>query len=305
MKNIFVTVDVESYPLGNTNDFIFGKTTKGDYGIEYILEKFKKNKIKATFFVSSLEYLNKKSTKKAIKKISEEGFEIGVHTHPANINPNKPYMFQWKLKEQVEIIKKAKKIIEDITGEHIFCHRAGTYGANTDTLDALIKNKIYIDSSLCYNRIFNGAHVSKLDGRLNNFSPTKYKNLLIEAPLTRISKQYKFLFIKHNTFDNFNIIEEGMRQHKIFNEIDNTNINYINCIMHSFDFVTYDKNQKLIPNYNNQSNFEYFLKQLKKKEYNADYLKSIKKQKTLYNSGPIEINESISINRLKNYLKIR
>ena len=100
MKNIFVTVDVESYPLGNANDFIFGNTSKGAYGVDYILEKFKKNKIKATFFVSSLEYLNQKNIKYAIKKISDSGFEIGVHTHPANINSDKPYMFQWKLKNK-------------------------------------------------------------------------------------------------------------------------------------------------------------------------------------------------------------
>lgn len=304
MKNIFVTVDVESYPLGNTEDFIFGKTTKGDYGIEYILEKFKKNKIKATFFISSLEYLNQKSIKKVIKKISEEDFEIGVHTHPANINPNKPYMFQWTLKEQIKIIKKAKDIIEDITGEKSSCHRAGTYGADINTLDALIKNNIYIDSSLCYNRIFNGTHVSILDNKLDNFNISKYKNL-IELPLTRVSKQYKLLFLKHTTVDNFNLIEEKTRQDKIFNEIKNTDTNYINCILHSFDFVIYDENHKLIPNYNNQLNFDYFLKQLKNKEYNTNYLKNVKKYKNLINNGPIEINESLTLNRFKSYLRIK
>ena len=148
------------------------------------------------------------------------------------------------------------------------------------------------------------AHVSKLDNKLNNFAPSNYKNLT-EMPLTRVSKQYKFLFVKHSTFDNFNLIEEKTRQDKLFNEINNKDTNYINCILHSFDFVTYDKNHKLIPNYNNQSNFEYFFKQLKKKEYNIDYLKNIKRYKTLFNNGPIEINESLSINRLKNYLKTR
>lgn len=300
MKNIYVTVDVESYPLGNVDKFVFGNTSKGYYGIDYIIEKFKKNRIKATFFVSSLEYLKQKEMKQAIKIISDSGFDIGVHTHPGNISSKKPYMFQWDLNSQKKIIEKAKTIITKFSDIIPRVHRAGTYSANIDTLNALINNRIYIDSSLCYKRHFNGIHVSKLDNQLeSNFYPSKYKKLT-EIPLTRVLKKQKFLIFNREEYININANERKERLKRIFATLEESHTDNIVPILHSFDFVT-KGNGKIVPNTKNLENFDYFIKTIKTKKYKTDYLKNFKLNMQNYNPK-IEITETLNCNDIKNYL---
>ncbi len=56
-------------------------------------------------------------------------------------------MHEYNLREQEEIISKGIELLKKITNTQPIAHRAGSFAADNNTLKALIKNGIFIDSS--------------------------------------------------------------------------------------------------------------------------------------------------------------
>jgi hypothetical protein len=57
-------------------------------------------------------------------------------------------MHAYSLEEQTAIVRDGVRLLEEWTGQPVVAHRAGAYAANADTLRALERNGIHLDSSL-------------------------------------------------------------------------------------------------------------------------------------------------------------
>ena len=187
MMDVFLTVDVEVWCDGwddidakFSNAFqryIYGPTSRGDYGLPHQLHQLQDHGLTGVFFVESLF-----STRFGLDPLSEiiglirEGdHEVQLHLHTEwvdeskepllkNIVGKKQFLRYFSLQEQTILIQAGAKLIELAGGEHINAFRAGGFGFNRDTLRALARNHIPFDSS--YN-----ASIFGLDSGVNPETP--------------------------------------------------------------------------------------------------------------------------------------
>ena len=129
-------------------------TMRDSYGIEIpptervvkntinILELLETNGTKATFFILGIVAEHYPDL---IKNISEQGHELGVHGYHhlefSKITPEKAF----------QEIDSAKKLIEDISGEQVYGHRAPAFSINEETswgLDVVAEAGFQYDSSI-------------------------------------------------------------------------------------------------------------------------------------------------------------
>lgn len=83
------------------------------------------------------------------EKLLKLGHDIQLHTHPDQMyDPHRRYMHQYSESEQASIIRDGISLLKAWTGTPPIAHRAGSYGANEDTLKALQTNGIALDCSL-------------------------------------------------------------------------------------------------------------------------------------------------------------
>jgi peptidoglycan/xylan/chitin deacetylase (PgdA/CDA1 family) len=80
--------------------------------------------------------------------ILSEGHQIGLHTHPSKtFDPSRKWMYQYNLSEQRKILSMGQDILYHWTGHEILSHRAGGYGADDVTIQALSQVGFKIDCS--------------------------------------------------------------------------------------------------------------------------------------------------------------
>lgn len=169
MLNVFLTVDVEIWPSSwwdlNQNSFrkdfqryIYGSTTRGDYGVPFQLKLLNEYDLKAVFLVETLfacefgiEWL-----KEIVELIQDAGQEVQMHLHPEwigrmtdSILPGKKArrLLDYSLDDQIFIIGIGKEKLQEAGVNRVTAFRAGGYSANTDTLTALAKNNLLFDTS--------------------------------------------------------------------------------------------------------------------------------------------------------------
>ncbi len=187
MMDVFLTVDVEVWCDGWDDidakfpnafqRYIYGPTSRGNYGLPHQLHQLQEHGLTGVFFVESLF-----STRFGLEPLSEiiglirEGdHEVQLHLHTEwvdeskeplleNIAGKKQFLRYFSLQEQTILIQAGAKLIELAGGEHINAFRAGGFGFNRDTLRALARNHIPFDSS--YN-----ASIFGLDSGVNPESP--------------------------------------------------------------------------------------------------------------------------------------
>ncbi|EPS52535.1 hypothetical protein CFSAN002368_07690 [Clostridium botulinum A1 str. CFSAN002368] len=83
--------------------------------------------------------------------ICKRGFDVQLHTHPYWMyDVNREHMHEYSLEEQKTIIKDGIQLLSYYTNEKPVAHRAGAYGANKDTIEALRQNGVKYDFSMFY-----------------------------------------------------------------------------------------------------------------------------------------------------------
>ncbi len=135
--------------------------------VKRFLDIFRKNSIKATFFVVGSDALIPEHAR-IIKQITEEGHEIANHSmsHPLNFS---------SLGEEIirDEIKKSHEILERLSGKRVRGFRAPTFSIDERVLKILEDLGYVYDSSVLPSFIaplaLNCAH-SLLGGRLRNIS---------------------------------------------------------------------------------------------------------------------------------------
>ncbi len=233
---VLLTIDVESFANGNPHKNIIGKIDNSEieYGVPLILKILEANNAKAVFYLNVYE--SSKFGEEVIKKVAnlivDYNQDLQLHTHPGTMFGNES-MASLSLEEQEKIINIGKDLIFKWTGKLVKSHRAGSFLGDSNTLKALNKNNLLIDSSL--SPVFN----SPLYREGYSFNEPVLINEVIELPITF----YRQFNIFKNKFRRFLDVEScSLAELKtILNKFTDEQYSVINIIMHSFSFTRYGK----------------------------------------------------------------
>lgn len=183
VTRFIISVDVESRTYGHPCADIWGylRGHEGEYGIGKIMDILEAHDVRGTFFVNVYEMA--KYGEEAIRDVTlvicERGHDVELHTHPRPMYG--VYAMSYvPLEMQREIVEKGVATLEKWTGHRPVAHRAGTFLANSNTLEACAQVGLAADSSL--------SSGSKVTDSLVNFFGTsnmaKKVGGLWEIPVT-------------------------------------------------------------------------------------------------------------------------
>jgi hypothetical protein len=170
MMDVFLTVDVEIWCDGWDNidakfpdafqRYIYGPTSRGNYGLPYQLDQLREHGLTGVFFVEPLfsTRFGLDPLSEIVGLVRERGQELQLHLHTEwvdesreplldNITGKKQLLRYFSLQDQTILIQAGAKLIELAGGQSVNAFRAGSFGFNRDTLRALARNHIAFDSS--------------------------------------------------------------------------------------------------------------------------------------------------------------
>ena len=172
--DVFITVDTEVWPrhpdwreTGLARDIerdILGITPEGDFGVPYQMRVLNEHGLKAAFFVESLcaSAAGPAPLRGIVELIQAQGQEVQLHAHSewlAWMNDSVPpgrtglpgrtgqSLKDFSLDEQAMLIGRAADNLRSCGAHNVCAFRAGNYGANFDTLRALARHGIAMDTS--------------------------------------------------------------------------------------------------------------------------------------------------------------
>jgi peptidoglycan/xylan/chitin deacetylase (PgdA/CDA1 family) len=180
---VIVTVDVEStesLPLPLQTDAVCaGGVHCGLFEIARMLEQ---RRLAGTFFLNVYEYKawGEVPLRDIARRLHAEGHEVGLHTHPHwAYDPARVNMYDYNLEEQTRIVADGARLLQQWTGLAVVSHRGGAYTANQDTLEALLRSGIRVDSSF-----FPGHPWSRLNGLGLSVNRPSMLDGVLEIPVT-------------------------------------------------------------------------------------------------------------------------
>lgn len=170
MLDVFFTVDVEVWCDGWDNidekfpgafqRYVYGSTSKGNYGLPYTLNVLNEYGFKGVFFVEPLfsTRFGSQPLAEIVGLLRDGAQDIQLHLHTEwvdesleplleNIDGKRQYLRNFSQEEQAILISTGKRLLKDAGGGEATAFRAGSFGLNKDTLSALAANGISFDSS--------------------------------------------------------------------------------------------------------------------------------------------------------------
>lgn len=149
---VIITVDVESIeplPLPAQRDILCEQ--QAPCGLNYMTAMLEQRGMAGTFFLNVYEQKAWGATvlRDIAQRLQTAGHDVALHTHPQwAYDPQRPYMYSYSLEDQSRIIADGVRALQEWTGLPVVAHRAGAYSANKDTITALERSGIVLDSSL-------------------------------------------------------------------------------------------------------------------------------------------------------------
>ena len=200
--DVLLTVDVEFstrvYRAGvpeaeHLGWFIFGACGRGDYGISYQLRALAERGLKAVFFVDAFAgvTMGRRALARVVEPILNAGQDVQLHIHPEWLDdfPHSPvdgacgqYMWQFTRDQQRVLIEIGCEQLVAVGAPRPTAFRAGNFGADKSTLEALAACGIRFDSS------FNGGirgGASRIDLPRARLDPVRFGDV-VELPVTVI-----------------------------------------------------------------------------------------------------------------------
>ncbi len=177
--NVHLTFDVEvwcdgwdrldqTFP-GNFERYVYGRSSHGEFALPKTLEILNKNGLRGVFFVEPLfaARFGIGHLQTIVKLIQDAGQEVQLHLHPEwtdevpvevrpailkDISTKRQHLSYYNLEEQTALISFGRDMLAQAGCASVNAFRAGSFAANVDTMEALRRNGIPIDSSLnrCY-----------------------------------------------------------------------------------------------------------------------------------------------------------
>ena len=176
MLNVFFTVDVEVWCDGwdeidrkfpqQFQRYIYGRTKQGNYGLPRTLNLLNAHGLSGVFFTESLfsARFGASPLQEIVGLINDANQEIQLHLHTEWADEVKPTMIPnmgfkhqhlclFNIEHQKQLIEQGRILLEQAGAAKINAFRAGSFGMNQNTWQALAENQITYDSS------FNAAHM--------------------------------------------------------------------------------------------------------------------------------------------------
>jgi len=249
MTDIYLTIDLECrLDCADYQCPIYGRIngTSESYGLDFILETFKKYDLKATFFVEPFfSYrFGLRSLREVCDKILSQQHDIQLHMHPY-FKSTKDKIFEDRLyaynyADQLSLIREAKDILLKCGAASPVAFRAGSFAASNTTYDALDSCGIKISSSYNLNYLNQICKIG-LSGQYNY--PFLYKGKILEMPVTCFCEfnPLKFLpMYRHMQIGAVSFPE--MRW--VIEKAGSTDSKYVVILLHTFEFVNFNQRNK-------------------------------------------------------------
>lgn len=182
---VFITVDVEDPYNPNEMYRIWGDMQGERYGVPTIIEILNRYGLKGVFFVDVYEHAihTKTRMRGLLEYIAAQDHEVQLHTHPGVDTEKfgKGGMARRDPDQQTRILECGMQFIRDTLGTVPVAHRAGGYKADLNTLKALRRVGISVDSSLFYK-----ASGCLIDTKGNRFNSPVIIEDILEVPITTV-----------------------------------------------------------------------------------------------------------------------
>lgn len=226
-------------PVGSKQR-IYGQIGDKQYGIPLLMDIADRYGLRLTFF---LEVLNKYffgpgEVQQVCADILSQGHDVQLHVHPNYLNFQLdqyiPPRFSdligsYELEKQLEIIAEAKEFLTQIKGSPPLAFRAGCYGADLNTLQALCSLGFLIDSS--YNQSFLPDSCLLPDWQLNTVSRQQG---IFELPITNFVERSGLRAARLMPLD-LNAV--GFEELRFILQNHGADLGLVTIILHSFSFV--------------------------------------------------------------------
>lgn len=187
MLDVFFTVDVEVWCDGWHNidekfpnafrKYIYGPTSKGNYGLPYKLNILKDHGLTGVFFIEPLfsARFGQAPLAEIVGLVLENAQEAQLHLHTEwvdeskdpilkNVRTKRKHLRLYSMEEQATLISAGAKLLMQAGVKNINAFRAGSFAFNRDTLRALAANRIPFDSS--YNASLFGPESGVMPGKI-------------------------------------------------------------------------------------------------------------------------------------------
>lgn len=168
--DVLITVDTELWCDGWVDidvkfpnafrRYIYGATPSGDYGLPFQLKLLNDHGLKAVFFVEPLFALRfgLAPLEEIVGLIRDAGQSVELHLHTEWVDESTTPVFpdqtgkrqhiqHFSLDEQRHLLETGRNLLEQAGAGPLHAFRAGSFGANQDTLRALASTGIRKDSS--------------------------------------------------------------------------------------------------------------------------------------------------------------
>jgi peptidoglycan/xylan/chitin deacetylase (PgdA/CDA1 family) len=182
-SRVIFTVDVESneqFPLPDQIDAVCADGSA--CGLMEMVRMLNTHRWPGTFFLDVYEHRQwgEDAMRRIAVELQDAGQDVALHTHPQwAYDPSRRAMHEYSLEEQITIVRDGAKLLQEWTGRPVVAHRAGAYTANENTLIALERNGVLLDSS-----VFWQHPESRLDtAGLSRNVPSRHGELT-EIPVT-------------------------------------------------------------------------------------------------------------------------
>jgi len=214
--NVFLTVDTEYWPRVAVPDEravraavrrdVLGLTGQGEFGVRHQMAVLNEHGLRGVFLVEALSacVTGIGTLRAVVDVIRDGGHEVQLHVHPewlrrirddgipspprrrvpSSLPPFRgPGMKDYSLAEQSAMISRSLANLAAAGVEGVRAFRAGGYGANLDTLEALADNAVAFDTS--YNVPWLGVTCEmELPRRLHQAT---WLNGVVEVPVTHFA----------------------------------------------------------------------------------------------------------------------
>lgn len=194
-----------------------------------------------TFFLDVTEekLFGKERMKAIAQYILKRNHDVQLHVDSLFLlDPDRPYLNQYSLEEQTEIIIREADLLEQWTGRRPVGHRAGAYAANADTLSALVTANIPLDSSY-----FHGKEISELQHIYGSRNALSENHGILQVPVTVFEMhEYAQIFgfrlpatVRQKKIDIDSCTEEDLVE--ALGQAADQDLDVAILFMHSFSFI--------------------------------------------------------------------
>lgn len=207
--DVFITVDTEVWPVhpggwpriplasGSRCDrelsaYLRGDTREGQFGLPFQLSMLGRYGLKATYFVDPLFSfaLGLEPLRQTVEMIETAGQKVALHLHPEWLTDPRcdslpefrgPYLSSYPPEVQQALIRLGWQRLKDAGATPLPAFRAGSWGADRETLRVLRAEGITVDSSL------NAHYAQSIPGLPRRESLQEAVDLdgIVEYPVTR------------------------------------------------------------------------------------------------------------------------